>query len=251
LLRELTGGVPVVEFLNVELPAVQERRLDLVLLLADETLLHIELQSSNDRDMGLRMLEYYALLWRRYRKPVRQVVLYVGTARMRMARTFSTDAVRFVYGLRDVREWRAEELLASPLFGDQVLAILGGTEDPRAIVQGVLERIVEMAPERRERALRYVLNLAGLRKFVIILEQEVERMAVTVDWSQYAAVREIARESEARGVKQALHLLLEQRFGALPQWAVRKIEEASKERMMEWLGKASSAATLTDLIPRR
>jgi hypothetical protein len=110
---------------------------------------------------------------------------------------------------------------------------------------------MEMAPERRERALRYVLNLAGLRKFVIILEQEVERMAVTVDWSQYAAVREIARESEARGVKQALHLLLEQRFGALPQWAVRKIEEASKERMMEWLGKASSAATLTDLIPRR
>ncbi|MFN0101718.1 MAG: hypothetical protein ACKV2U_06460 [Bryobacteraceae bacterium] len=47
LLAELTGGVQVVEFLNVELPAVHERRLDLVLLLADETLLHIELQSSN------------------------------------------------------------------------------------------------------------------------------------------------------------------------------------------------------------
>lgn len=251
LLRELTGGVPVVEFLNVELPAVQERRLDLVLLLADGTLLHIELQSSNDRDMGLRMLECYALLWRRYRKPVRQVVLYVGTARMRMARTFSTEAVRFVYGLRDVREWRAEELLASPLFGDQVLAILGGTEDPRAIVQGVLERIVEMAPERRERALRYVLNLAGLRKFGIIVAEEVRHMSVTVDWSQYPAVQEARLEGEARGMQEALHLLLEQRFGALPQWAVRKIEEASKERVMEWLGKASSAAALTDLIPRR
>ena len=33
LLLELTGGVPVVEFLKVELRRVQERRLDLVLLL--------------------------------------------------------------------------------------------------------------------------------------------------------------------------------------------------------------------------
>ena len=36
---ELTGGVPVVEFLNVELPPVQERRLDSVLPLEDETML--------------------------------------------------------------------------------------------------------------------------------------------------------------------------------------------------------------------
>ena len=35
--------------------------------------LHVELQGSNDHDMPLRMLEYYTLLWRRYRKPVRQV----------------------------------------------------------------------------------------------------------------------------------------------------------------------------------
>lgn len=142
------GAIPVLEFLNVELPAVQERRLDLVLLL-DGALLHLQLQSSNDRDMGRRM-----------------------------AWTFSTEAVRFVYGLRDVREWRAEELLASPLFRDQALAILGGTEDRRAIVQGVLEQIVRMAPERRERALRYVFKLAGLRKFGRIVQQEVARMAV-------------------------------------------------------------------------
>ena len=38
LLLELTGGVPVVEFLNVELPPVRERRLDLMLVLEDETL---------------------------------------------------------------------------------------------------------------------------------------------------------------------------------------------------------------------
>jgi predicted transposase YdaD len=259
LLSELTGGLPVVEFLNVELPSVQERRLDLVLLLANETLLHIELQSSNDRDMGLRMLEYYVLLWRRYRKPLKQVVVYVGQPRMRMIESLEMEALRFSFALRDIREWRAKDLLSSSMFGDQVLAILGGTDDPRTVIRGVLERISKMVPERRERALRYMLNLAGLRKFGIILEEEVARMGVTVDWSQYTAVREMVTrgkaegkaEGEVRGVRDALLMVLEKRFGPIPVWAQQKIEKATKQKAMAWLVKAGDAAELTDLIPRR
>lgn len=247
LLLELTGGVPVVEFLNVELPSVQERRLDLVLLLADETLLHIELQSSNDRDMGLRMLEYYALLWRRYRKSLRQVVVYVGTPRLRMSAGFETEALRFSYSLRDIREWRAEDLLASAIFGDQVLAILGGTEEPQRVIRGVLERIEKMVPERRERALRYMLILVGLRKFEMIVVQEVAKMGVTVDWSRYPAVK----EAEVRGVREALLVIVGKQFGPIPAWAQEKIEKASKRQAMAWLVKASDVSELTDLIPRR
>ena len=263
LLLELTGGVRVVEFLNVELPSVQERRLDLVLLLADGTLLHIELQSSNDRDMWLRMLEYYVLLWRRYRKPIRQVVLYVGTPRMRMLDTLVSKTLRFSFTVRDIREWQAEDLLASSLFGDQVLALLGGTSDARGVIRGVLERIAKMVPERRERALRYMLILAGLRKFGTIVEQEVENMGVTIDWMQYPTFRQAKKialaegkaegkaEGEIRGVRDALLVVLENRFGPLPAWARQKIENASKEASMAWLVKAGDVAKLTELIPRR
>lgn len=251
LLLELTGGVRVVEFLNVELPSVQERRLDLVLLLENGTLLHIELQSWNDKEMALRMLEYYVLLWRRYRKPIRQVVVYVGTPRMRMSDSLVSEALRFSFSLRDIREWRAEDLLASPIFGDQVLAILGGTDDARGLVRGALERIGKLAPERREKALRYILNLAGLRKFEIILEQEVANMGVTYDWSGYTAVREAKKDGEARGVREALAVVLEKRFGPLPEWAQPRVEKASKRQAMAWLVKASDVADLADLIPRR
>ncbi len=251
LLLELAGGVPVVEFLNVELPAVQERRLDLVMLLADGTLLHLELQSSNDSDMGLRMLEYYALLWRRYRKTVRQAVLYVGTPRMTMERGFVTDSLRFDFALRDIREWRAETLLESELFGDQVLAILGGTEDPHAFVRQALGRIEKMEPQRRVRALRYLLVLAGLRKFGIIIAEEAATMGVTIDWYQYPAVRAAEKSGEAKGLRKALVLVLEQRFGALPEWAQQKIEKASEETAMGWLAKVGEASKLTELIPRR
>ena len=84
------------------------------------------------------------------------------------------------------RECRAEALLASP--------ILGGTGDPRGAVRSVLERIEKMAPERRERALRFLLILAGLRKFGITLEQKVASMSATVDWLQYPTVREITKK---------------------------------------------------------
>jgi hypothetical protein len=67
LLTQLTGGVPVREFLNVELPKVQDRRVDLLLSLADNTLLHIEIQSSNDARMPYRMLEYWSIIQRGFR----------------------------------------------------------------------------------------------------------------------------------------------------------------------------------------
>ena len=213
--------------------------------------------------MALRMLEYYLLLWRRYRRPVRQVVIYVGTPRLRMANSLVLESLRFSFTVQDIREWRAEELVASSLFGDQVLALLGGTSDPQGVVRGVLERIAKMVPERRERALRYMLILAGLRKFGTIVEQEVENMGVTIDWMQYPTFRQAKKvamaegkaegkaEGEIRGVRDALLVVLENRFGPLPAWARQKIENASKEASMAWLVKAGDVAKLTELIPRR
>jgi hypothetical protein len=59
LLRRLCRGVPVKEFLNVELPRVSQRRVDLLLSLADGSLLHIEFQTSARWNIPYRMLEYW------------------------------------------------------------------------------------------------------------------------------------------------------------------------------------------------
>ena len=79
LLRKLTGGIAIVEVLNLQLPRVKERRLD---LLADGSLLHIEFQSTNRGDMALRMAEYYLLRVRRFPgRSVRQEVCTWGRNR--------------------------------------------------------------------------------------------------------------------------------------------------------------------------
>lgn len=54
MLKPFIRPLPALTELCVELARVEERRADLVLLLADETILHVEFQSGKDKDMPYR-----------------------------------------------------------------------------------------------------------------------------------------------------------------------------------------------------
>jgi hypothetical protein len=120
----LTRAVEVAEYLNVELPAVQQRRVDLAMLLVDGSILHVEFQSRNDRRMPRRMAMYHLLLDERFQRPLRRVVLYVGRARMRMQRTLDTGRLQFGYETVDIRSFEVDEFLATGAPADCALAIL-------------------------------------------------------------------------------------------------------------------------------
>ncbi|MGH9722161.1 MAG: hypothetical protein ACRD8O_18280 [Bryobacteraceae bacterium] len=124
LLDEITCAVPVKEFLNVELPKMQERRVDLVLSLEDRSILHLEFQSRNHRDMPYRMAMYHLLLTQRYRRHLRHVVLYVGERKMRMQTRLDSGPMQFHYELKDIRERRAEEFTRTGKPADYALALL-------------------------------------------------------------------------------------------------------------------------------
>lgn len=83
VLRKLTG-LSVKRWHNVELPAVQNRRVDMLGETADGTLLHIELQSTNRQNMALRMLGYSLAIHRQFRRFPEQLVLYVREPPLRM-----------------------------------------------------------------------------------------------------------------------------------------------------------------------
>src|SRR2546430_6676615 len=83
-IRELVGTT-VTRWLNIELPEVQNTRVDLLGETESGELVHIELQSGNDAEMPLRMAEYYLRVFRQFRKFPYQVLLYVGEAPLRMS----------------------------------------------------------------------------------------------------------------------------------------------------------------------
>src|SRR5215831_665969 len=82
-LHQLTGTT-IERWLDVELPKVQSPRLDLLGQAHDGSLVHVELQTSNDPDMPLRMAEYCLGVYRQFRKFPRQILLYVGQPKMSM-----------------------------------------------------------------------------------------------------------------------------------------------------------------------
>jgi len=79
-IRELTGAA-VEEWLDVELPKVQNTRVDLLGQTNEGSLVHLELQSGNDATMPLRMAEYCLSVFRLLGTFPRQVLLYVGRAK--------------------------------------------------------------------------------------------------------------------------------------------------------------------------
>jgi len=76
-MHELTGTA-IVKWLDVELPKVQNLRLDLLGQTVDGGLIQLELQSSNDAAMPLRMIEYALGVRRLFGQFPRQILLYVG-----------------------------------------------------------------------------------------------------------------------------------------------------------------------------
>src|SRR5258708_2435951 len=103
-------GHAIVRWHNVEFSRARGLRVDLLGETADGRLIHIELQSTNDPDMALRMAEYALAIFRQFRRWPVQIVLYVGAAPLRMASGIDSDAVSFRYNVVDFQELDAEPL---------------------------------------------------------------------------------------------------------------------------------------------
>ena len=128
-MRELTGTA-IEKWLNVELPKVQNRRMDLLGETADGSLFHLELQSENEAAIPLRMAEYSLGAFRLFGRFPRQVLLYVGEASMRMASELRGPDVSFRYRAVDIRDLDGDLLLESEDVGDNVIAILTAIAGP-------------------------------------------------------------------------------------------------------------------------
>ena len=206
--------------------------MDLVLLLEDDTILHVELQSGNHRDMAMRMAEYYLLLVRKYKVPVRQVVLYLGSRRMNMPNTsitnqcnFPTNCAIFEVGtpmscslaaLRQITYWHYWRL---------------------QLIREVVAKIALMNGPAKQRALAFASTLSGLRGFETIVLEESINMGQILDFRKSLLYRVAAEEGREAGIAQGRQALLSvlknnlsQSFGPLPTWSIFSSNDAPEAR---------------------
>ena len=249
LLDQLTAGVAVREVLSVDLARVEERRADLVLSLANGTILHIEFQSGNDKDKPYRMGIYCLLLGQKYRRPVTQVVLYLGQPRMRMEDRVDLGKTKSAYALVDIRAMDARKFMASGRPGDLVLAMLagGGAEKMLEIVR----RVSGLRGAERQRVLSQLVLLSGLRRLTGKLRMELKAMSVTTDITKNEFVQEVVRDVVRVRLANMLRGQLETKFGNLPKWVDTRLEAASSAQIERWSKKILAADTLEGVLGKK
>jgi hypothetical protein len=250
-LSELTG-MAIAKWLDVELPKVQNLRLDLLGETVDGELLHLELQSTNNSAMALRMAEYCLGVYRLLGRFPRQVLLYVEEAPLRMPTVLRGRRLDFSYAAVDVRNLDGEALLESEEVSDNVIAILAHLRDHQEAVRRIVGRIARLEPAARASVLEQLFILAGLRRLEEIVEREARKMPIYIDILENKVLgREFKKglqEGRQEGELAILRRLIEKRFASLPAWAEQRLAGASTEQLEGLATRVLDAASLEELL---
>jgi len=263
LLDWLTGGVPVRQVLNVEIARVVERRADAVFLLQDDSIFHLEFQTRNDKEMPYREGMYCLLLGRKYRRRIRQAVLYLGEPRMRMENKLDLGETKVAYSLIDIRDIDAATLIDGGRPADLVLAMLarGGPERLAEIVK----RAAGLPSGEREEVISEIAVLCGLRRLQEPLIMELKSMASlgTEIFLRLPQVQDIVRDARVQADRdariqadrdvriQVLRDQLKGKFRTLPAWVDERLEAATTIQVQRWLKKILTAETLEGVLGRK
>jgi predicted transposase YdaD len=248
-LAQLTGASSL-KWLNVEAPKVSNRRVDLLGELPDGNLVHIELQSRNEKDFPLRMAEYLFGIRRQYGRLSRQVVLYVGEAPLLMQDRFVGPDVSVRFHLVDIRDLDGEQLLLSPNIGDNVLAVLTRLGERREAVRRILERIAAGRSGKRDRALAELFIITGLRRMEDETRREAKKMPVLNDIMDNKVIGPAIRQGRVEGQVEIVLCQIQKRFGRIPPSVAQRIA-ALKPAQLKRVGlRLLDAQRIEDLFAR-
>jgi len=233
--------------LSPELPAAS-RRADLVWEVerpdGQRGILHIELQTKPDPEIGQRMAEYGLRLWLRDRLPVRSlVVLLRQTETLTQQSPFiiewmGEERLRYVFDVIRLWEVAAERVLETPYYDLWPLAGLMADVTAESTV-AVAERIA-VAPlpaPVREDLTNVLVLLAGLRIPTRMLAQAMRRKHMPVDMRELCeesslkdALAMLAREDAMR---ESIRLVLEARFGPVDAAVVEALKPLDEDALTE------------------
>jgi predicted transposase YdaD len=261
IFRQITRAGPG-RWLNVELPHVTQPRVDLLFDTADTVtlarrLIDVELQSTNDMLLPVRMAEYSLFVYRLHLIFPEQYVLYVGNEELRMPSELVGPNIFCRYTIVDIRTFDAEMLLKSPFPADVVLAILARYAERPATIRRILTRMAKMGkgPELNA-AFSKLMILAGLRKLGDAIQKEARNMPILDDIMDHDVIGPAIRRGLEQGREQGTQTealaytrrLLSRRFGTLPPPIEDRLAKLSTAELEDLGLRLLDATALTDLF---
>lgn len=145
----------------------------------DSYILQIEFQSIDDPEMVYRMLEYRAILLRKYHCEIRQVVFYIGQNLMKkMTKSLLMNDLSFEYEIVDIRSFDYELFLNSRIPEEVLLAILSNFKgmSPQKVIHRILDKLQELL-KGEHRFGKYLKQLEVLSKLRNLQEETLKQTA--------------------------------------------------------------------------
>jgi len=111
----LNLDVKNIEFIDKELQRVEKREADIVAKCEIDninSILHIEIQNSNDKTMSSRMLRYYTDIKLKYNNlPIHQYLIYIGKPKLSMKENIDELNLNFRYNIIDMHQIDCQEFI--------------------------------------------------------------------------------------------------------------------------------------------
>ena len=163
---------------SVELPDdiqhTKERKPDLLKKVTDTTgktfVLHVEYQAKSDQEMPYRMAEYSIMLQRKYKLPVKQYVIFIGSGKSKMATSIVTEDFNFRYNMISLSSIDYKLFLKSAKPEEKILAILANfeNEEPVLAIKKILQAVKNssdssFAQDRYFNQLRVLMQLRNFK----------------------------------------------------------------------------------------
>jgi Domain of unknown function (DUF4351) len=173
-----------------------------------------------------------------------------------MPAVFGRPGFEVVYTLIDAHELDGNELLESSEIGDNLIAALARLRDHRDAIHRMVAKVAGLPHGAREEAMVVLYRLAGLRRLVPFVKQEIETMPLDIDLREKEVlgppyIRGL-EEGEAKGRKEGelsvLRRLIEKRFGAVPPSADAILVAKSLGELEELSVLVLDAASIDELL---
>ena len=233
-------------------PSLRVDRAYLVLRRGKQRIVHMELETSPDSDMPLRMLEYYGILYRKYKIPI--ISLIICPFRTSIAdpplRILDDDGEIIIFNYRVARFWKEHASEYLDVHKVAVYALLPTMEGASydLLSQALDEMKVHYEGQSRRLAEHLLWFNTLLERTDTVSQADKERvqkkmaeLESLLDGSSFVQKRraESFAEGEAVGLQKAVVTIVENRFPPLAESVKQKISHVQRTDRLQLILKAA------------
>ena len=192
------------EELPDDIQHTKERKPDVLKKITDTQgkifVLHLEFQLVDEPEMIYRMADYHIMLARKYKLPIRQYVLFLGSGIPKMETRYESELMRYEFPLIAFTSLDYHTFLKSEQPEEVILSVLADFkgESPERVLQQIIQRVEEttegdLALKRYFSQLRVLAQLRNLGQTLGNLAMDSITKFVSVEKD---AVYMVAQEKE-------------------------------------------------------